>query len=252
MFFIAAKVIVYMLLPPAIILIFLVLGLSLGKDNRFIGRLFIASGVLLLYFLSIDPVSDALINPLEGNYPAWKGTPVKADAIVVLGGGARDESWRGLGTVPSDVSLERVVTAVRVYRALHIPLVITGGNGDPSRRGIVEAKAMGRVAAGLGVPEKDMTILAGPRTTIESAAAAKSKVKGKRIVLVTSAFHMKRAVAMFKAQGFDPYPAPAGYMGEQRKLAFYSFIPRIDNFNTSAIALSEYLSLAWYGIMGRI
>ena len=72
--------------------------------------------------------------------------------------------------------------------------------------------------------------------------------KGRDIILVTSAFHLKRATAMFKKQGFRVIPAPAGYRYEQKKLTFFSFIPHAGNLADSSIALYEYASLLWYSL----
>lgn len=248
MIFTITRVLQIVLLPPGIFLILMAIGFLIKKDCRLLGKLLIASGFLLLYLVSIGPVADALIKPLENAYHPLTGTEtkIKADAIVVLSGGVRDISWLGLAPEPSEVSLERVVEGVRLFRFTHLPMMLVGGSGDPTKDAISEAEAMARTASGLGIAGKDMTVVGKARNTLESARAAKRVLKGKRIILVTSAFHMKRAAGLFKKQGFDVIPAPCGYRGEQRALSFISFIPRADNLYDSSTALNEYLSLAWY------
>jgi uncharacterized SAM-binding protein YcdF (DUF218 family) len=91
-----------------------------------------------------------------------------------------------------------------------------------------------------------------PRNTLESARAAKKLIKGNRIILVTSAYHMKRSSAMFRKQGFDVVPAPAGYRSEQQGLSLYSCIPRAGSLHDSSAALAEFLSLFWYTITGAM
>lgn len=236
-----------LLLPPAGLLLLMALGFVIMIICRTFGRLLVASGFILLYLVSIDPVGDALIRPLERAYNPLSAAPKdrKADVIVVLGGGVRDLAWAGLDPEPSEMSLERVVAAVRLYRSAHLPLVVVGG-GDPSKPDISEADSMARAASGLGVPRRDLIVIENARNTLESAAAAWERLKGERIILVTSAFHMRRAVGMFRKKGFQVIPAPCGYRSEKRALTIRSFIPRADCLHSSHAALAEYLSLAWY------
>ncbi len=241
-----------LVLPPADILLLLLFGILLIRSRRNLGRVFIAAGILLLYGLSISPVSFALIAPLEKSFRPVNVKLVKADVIVVLGGGTRDRSWLGLEPEPGGASLQRVVAAVKLHRALHIPMVITGGAGDPAQPELSDADAMARAALDLGVLERNIVIENKSRNTLESARSAGDMLKGKRIILVTSAYHMKRSAALFKKQGFDIVPAPTGYLAEHRPATFYAFIPNADSLSTSAVALSEHISFIWYSMKGDL
>jgi len=241
-----------LILPPAGILLLLLFGFVLVRSRRSPGRLFIAIGFLLLYGLSISPVSSALITPLEKDFRPVNVKLVKADVIVVLGGGTHNRSWLGLKPEPSGTSIQRVVAAVRLYEALHVPILFAGGTGDLAQPHLSDSDAMARTAMDLGVLEKDIRIENKSRNTLESARAVKDVIKGNRILLVTSAFHMKRSVALFKKQGFEVVPAPTGFRGGQGPFLFFSFIPDMDNLSSSSIALSEYLSLGWYSLTGDL
>lgn len=244
--FIIAKTILYLALPPAGPLILAAAGFLVLRRCRGLGRFLIASGFILLYLLSINPVSNALLKPLETSAPPWKNEKVRADAIVVLGGGVKDLSWLKLPSEPSCSALERVVLAVRLYRALHVPLVFVGGNGDPARTTTPEADVLAHAARALGVPARDIRIENKSKNTIEGARALKDIISGKRLVLVTSAFHMKRSSALFAKQGFTVFPAPAGYKREEQSFSLYSFLPRAGNLDSSSTAIAEYLSLFWH------
>jgi uncharacterized SAM-binding protein YcdF (DUF218 family) len=252
MSFIITKILLSLILPPASLILLMAAGFLIITFKRILGGVLIVSGFLLLYLLSISPVSDCLLKTLERSTPPVHERRGQADAIVVLGGGVRDLSWLELEPQPSATSIERLVAGVRLYREFHVPLVIIGGNGDPFEQEIKEAGAMGRIAKGIGVPDKDMVTENAPRSTLESARAAKKLIKGNRIILVTSAYHMKRSSAMFRKQGFDVVPAPAGYRSEQRGLSLYSCIPRAGSLHDSSAALAEYLSLFWYTITGAM
>lgn len=251
---IVARTLQSLLLPPGGLLLLMAAGFAIKGICRMFGRLLVATGFILLYLVSIGPVSDALIRPLERAYPPFdmKQKGKNADAIVVLSGGVRDLAWIGLDPEPSETSLERVVAAISLARSAHLPLVLVGGSGDPSKPGISEAEAMARVALSLGVPRRDLVVIGKAQNTLESAAAVGERLKGKRIILVTSGFHMRRSVGMFRKKGFQVIPAPCGYRGEQNALTFRSFIPRADCLYTSHFALAEYLSLAWYTVSGDL
>lgn len=250
--FIFLKIVQRLILPPANILLLLLFGFLLIRHHRNLGRLFITAGFLLLYGLSISPVSSALIAPLERDYRPVNVRLVKADVIVVLGGGAIDRSWLGLPPEPGEGSIQRVAAGVKLYRALHIPLLLTGGTGDPEQPQLSDADAMARAAMDLGVLEKDIVIENKSRNTLESAMAVKGMLKGNRILLVTSAYHMKRSVALFEKQGFEVVPAPAGFRSELRPLTYLSFIPYAGNLSCSSLALAEYLSFSWYSMTGGL
>ncbi len=245
--FIFLKTALFLILPPASLVIIMAAGFLIGS-RRILGRLLITVGFLLLYLLSISPVSDVLLQPLETGFPPWKDGSAKADAIVVLGGGVRDLAWLEQPFEPSCSSKERVVRGITIYRKHRLPLVFLGGNGDPSRTAGPEADAMARTALELGVPARDVKAENKSRNTLESAKALKGMIKGRDIILVTSAFHLKRASAMFKKQGFRVMPAPAGYRYEQKKLTLYSFIPHAENLDDSSTAVYEYACLLWYSL----
>jgi uncharacterized SAM-binding protein YcdF (DUF218 family) len=250
--FVITKILLSLILPPASLVIIMAIGLFTIPFKRMFGSIMIASGFLLLYLFSITPVSDFLLKTLESYAPPIHEMRRQTDAIVVLAGGVRDLSWVNLEPQPSATSIERLVDGVRLYRELHVPLVIIGGNGNPFEQQIKEAESMGRVAKGIGVPDKDMIIENEPRNTLESAIVAGKLINGRHIILVTSAYHMKRASAMFRKQGFDVTPEPAGYRSEQKGISLYSLVPRAGSLYDSSAALAEFLSIFWYTITGAL
>jgi uncharacterized SAM-binding protein YcdF (DUF218 family) len=250
--FIISKVLLYLLLPPASLLLLMLAGFILLRRHRNAGRVLIAAGIVLLYALSLNPVADRLIKPLEASYLPLSEDLVKADAIVVLGGGARDLSWVPAGPEPSEGSLERLVGAVQLARKHHLPLVMSGGTGDPKPGTVLEANAMANVAIRLGIPAKDIVIENRSRNTWENAEAVQKLLPGKTVVLVTSAFHMRRSLAMFKKQGFSVLPAPVGYRSLTRHGSFTDYLPQASALATSSMAIAEHFSLAWYRMTGKI
>lgn len=252
--FIVSKIILNLSLPPSILLIIIGAGFLMRKRQPRLGNALILSCFFLLYLLSILPVSDALIRPLESDFPPLKDTSLNPlDPIVVLTGGATDLSWLGLRPVPSETSLARLIYGVTLYRQMPgAILIVSGGSGNPGAPEISEAGAMKDVAISLGVPGRDILVEQNSRNTLENVRALKRVIGGKRIILITSAFHMKRAVAMFSRVGINVIPAPTDYMSEQKGISFYGLIPKAGNLENSSIAIYEYLCLLWYGVRGGI
>ena len=252
MSFEVVKTLSMLFLPPAGLFIMMAAGFLILGFLRNLGKFLIAAGFILLYALSIGPVSEALLKPLETSAPPFAEKQVHVDAVIVLGGGVRDLSWLELPSQPSCTSLDRIVLGVSLYRKLHVPLVLVGGNGDPSRIKDGDADAMEHAALALGVPAKDIRVENKSKNTLEGAKALRKIITGKKLLLVTSAYHMKRAQAMFVKQGYTVLPAPAGYLEERTELSFYSFIPHSDALSASSMAIREYLSLIWYALHGDI
>jgi uncharacterized SAM-binding protein YcdF (DUF218 family) len=144
------------------------------------------------------------------------------------------------------------VGAVQLARKHHLPLVMSGGTGDAKPGTVLEADAMANVAMRLGIPAKDIVIENRSRNTWENAQAVQKILPGKTIILVTSAFHMRRSVAMFKKQGFSVLSAPAGYLSQTRHGSYTDCLPQAEALATSSTAIAEYISLSWYGMTGKI
>lgn len=254
MAFLLSKVILFVLLPPASLIIVMVLGVLLIRRYPRLARIFIVCGLSILYLISIRPISDALIRPLESSFPPLKVSSINSvNAIVVLAGGAADLSWAGIGPKPSRVSLSRLVYGMTLCKQISgAKLIVSGGSGDPQNPDISEADAMKDVAVSLGVPAADIIIENRSRNTIESVKALKGFIGERKTILITSAYHMKRSAAMFRKMGMNVVPAPTDYMSEQKKVSLYSLIPTANHLLTSSTAFYEYISFSWYRLNGKL
>ncbi|NPA32072.1 MAG: YdcF family protein [Aquificae bacterium] len=241
MSFTLKKLIAYLILPPGIFILsfLLVYLLSRKKLVRFISL----SSALSLYLLSIEPVKDALFYPLESPY--WDKKPESADAIVILGGGAYNNGR----LKPS--SYRRLVAGFLLYRKLRVPLIVSGG---ASLGSIPEAEEMRELLRAFGVP-RDMVFAELRSTdTAQNARFVKEickKLGCKRVALVTSAFHMKRALSLFRRAGLDAVPAPTDFRFEGR-YNLYSLFPKYSVLYDSSTAVREYLALLFYKLKGLL
>lgn len=254
MFFIISKVVLFLLLPPSSLIIVMISGLLLIKRYPRVARGLIVGGLVLLYLLSIRPVSDRLLKLLESGFPSLKDASASsANTIVILTGGAVDLSWLGISPKPSRASLSRLVYGITLYKQISgAKLVLSGGSGDPRKPDISEVDAMRDMALALGIPAEDMFVEKDSRNTLESVQALNRLLKGKKIILVTSASHMRRSAAIFRKLGMDVIPAPTDYKSEQKWGGLYDFIPNATALLFSSTAIYEYMGLAWYGLAGNL
>lgn len=207
------------------------------------GKVLLTLSWLSLLLLSIQPVADRLLIPLENQYPTYREkTPI--DYIVVLGGGyTYNADWAPSSNLFPN-SLPRVTEGVRLYRGHPgAKIIFTGGQAVSNP--VASAKVASIVAESLGVPEQDIIILSQARDTIEEAQAVAQIVDQKKLLLVTSANHLPRAMKIFKSAGLNPIPAPAN------QLATLGPLNPWEKTFPSAYYLS-HSERAWYETLGNI
>jgi len=208
------------------------------------------------FLFSTGPVANRLLEPLESMYPAFSADMIDAGKIayiVVLGGGhVSDPRWPVTSQI-SEAGLGRVVEGVRLYRALpNTTLLFSGWGGDDP---VSTAEVAAEVAKILGAAVEAITTVPQPRDTAEEARFIKEIVEDRPFVLVTSASHMPRSMALFQKQGMQPIPAPAQPLVKNReaiKVSPGSFFPSPGNLDKSARAIHEYLGIVWGKLRGLI
>ncbi len=227
------------------IFLLFVLGVLLGgamlRRRWWAGGWALAFGLGGVYLLSTAPGMNLLLRPLEEQHPALSFPPA-VSAIVVLSGGENFRPARPvLNSLPPS-TLARVVEGVRLFFALEgkPTLWFVGGEGFEGSG----VPLMAQAAWELGVPKEKVRWLTASRNTWEDAALVAQHLSGP-FILVTSAFHMPRALRCFWAQGLTPIPAPCDLRAAAPR-GVRSYIPSVQNLSASALALREHLALLWY------
>jgi len=130
-----------------------------------------------------------------------------------------------------------------------VPLIFVGGAGIPGRK--AEAPLMAKAAEALGVPREAMAWEASSRNTYENALAVKEILGGEPFVLVTSAFHMPRAVGVFRKAGFPVTPWPVDYKTAGNEKPGFAEDNALDSLRNVTVGIREWIGLAAYRIAGR-
>lgn len=237
MSFLLKKLFVSFLLPPG------VFALGFGLLGLLSRRRLWLSLSLCFYLLGIEPLKDLFVLPLEVGIKVPSVQVLeKADHYVLLGGGVK--GYRDpLGVyVLERHTAYRVLTALRLYRLYPKPIVVSGGPlfGLPS-----EAQAIRAILLEMGVREEHILLEEGSRDTGENALFAFRVSFERRLsrpVLITSAFHMKRALRLFRRYFPEVIPFPSDFLSE-RKYSPLSFFPLPKNLYDIGLALKEYFGI---------
>jgi uncharacterized SAM-binding protein YcdF (DUF218 family) len=174
---------------------------------------------------------------------------IHGDVIILLGGGANDRTKDLTGTgSPSDEMMSRVVTAVRVQKRTGLPVIVSGGAFRETD--IPEAIIVQRLLKDLGVHQEKIILEDKSRDTGENGrfvAELCARHGFRNPLLVTSAYHMKRSLLIFRRNRLTVTPLPAGFRSaEHLEFTPYTLMPGVSNLAVTAAALHEYLGLAYY------
>jgi uncharacterized SAM-binding protein YcdF (DUF218 family) len=252
MSFLLTKLLPLVIYPLGLVIILCLSGVLLGlKGFKRCAILSVLLAVGLLWVSSTAVCADFILGSLENKYPpvVVEDLPV-ADAIVILGG-----MTRGVvpGTGSSDLggSVDRLFQGAKLYRTKKAPFVILAGGGVPGH--VSEAELMAEVLAVLGVPRNAMLLESRSRNTYQNGVNILPILQAQgldRVLLVTSASHMKRAIAVFEALGVDVIPAATDYQVVEKVPSCLDWLPDAESLSSTTKGIKEYVGLAVYLVRG--
>ena len=268
MFVFLSKMLPNLIYPAGFITLLLLAGLIFCRSAKAKN---IILWVLLVYIMIAgNKLPGAfLIRQLEQTYPPYDGSET-ADAIVVLGGGTITKS-NPRQIVEVNGAGDRMIYAVQLYREGAADKLLLGGSYIDWRDGVVEtekgisspASEMAEILSMFDIPEEAMLVQDRSVNTAEEAvedAKILSELGLNKIILVSSATHMRRAVPLFEKQGLEVIPAPTDYSFSDQEwenllrfdwaTAYTFIIPNISNISGFQNALKEYIGYTVYKFRG--
>ncbi len=252
-----SKVFSLLVFPLSLGLFLLIAGLVLRRWRPRLGLAATLLGLLVLWVPSTPACSAWLLGSLEAPYPPQTAeAALPADAIVVLGGGLSAPAPAHPYPDLNDAA-DRVLHAARLYRAGKAPRIIVSGGALPwLGDGGPEAPAMQALLESWGVPPEAILVEPGSQNThqnaVETAALLDREGLGP-VLLVTSAFHMRRALATFRTAGVRAIPAPTDHTALGRApSSLLRWFPDAEALARSTRAVKEYVGYAVYRWTGRI
>jgi len=255
-FFLASKII-WVLVQPLNSLVICLVG---WLGCRRLGRRRLAGFFLLVLVLYggailLTPLPDLALRTLENRFPVPPAVAAEDIAgIIVLGGATADGAVAAArGEASLNGSVERLTSALALHRAMpDKPFVVSGFSGRLNPRGWNEAEITAQFFRQQGVDPASVRFEAESRNTAENArltAALVGQDEARPWLLITSAWHMPRAVASFRAEGLRVLAYPVDYRTEPGHLVWPRGID--DSLDRAGMALHEWLGLLAYYVTGR-
>ena len=250
------KLLTQFAMPLGLALVIGLLALLFWRYRR-LARILVLVQVGVLVICSMPLVANQLAVWWESGFPpmAVELSPT-ADAVVILGGATGSAQVPRLVTELTDSS-DRVLHGARLFRAGKVPLVIvSAGNLPWLDSGVPEAHGIRDLLVEWGVEGSAVLLDKGSRNTYENALNTRERVAAHgmdRVLLVTSAWHMRRAVATFRTVGIDVIPSPTDFLGSwSSHLNLLDLLPSSGALEVTTVVLKEMLGILYYRWRGWI
>lgn len=260
MFFWLKKLLGYWVNPVPVFVILLVVAALLLRSKRRarLGRTLVTITAVLFLLLANKLVSTALVRPLETRYPAipeLTASALPADVakcryVVVLGSGNADTPGLSAFDELSVSGRARITEAVRILHALPGAQLIVSGPAVDSP--ISHATVLERTAISLGVDPSRIQRIEHARDTEDESLAVKRRVGDAPVMVVTSAWHMPRAMALFRAAGVPAVACPTDYCSQwDGRFHWRDLIWDVESVDRSTVAIRERVGYVWISLRGK-
>jgi len=254
--FTLAKILAFLAQPSTVAAIAIAAGLALYGRGR-LPRLAAAlawGGLAFLVIAGLSPAANLLVVPLEQRFAGVKA-PERVDGIIILGG--FEDGWvsAGRGGLAVNESAERLTEGLRLaLRHPEAKVVFTGGVGGLWPGSLDATQAFAAYFRDAGIAESRLVLEGRSRNTYENAVLTRELVtpkSGENWLLVTSAYHMPRAIGLFRKAGFDVIAYPVDYRtrGPDDVARPFERIPA--GLQRMDLAVGEWLGLVAYRLLGR-
>ncbi len=261
MFFYIAKGLWFLLQPSTLIALLIGYGAILIWTGwaRW-GRRFVTIGAILLLIAGLSPLGNALVLPLEDRFPrADLAAPPPPTGFIVLGGVEDRLVGEARGAPALNEAAERIIEAVMLARRFpEAKIAFSGGDAGILYKSGSEAEGAQTLLTALGVPQDRLILEAKSRDTYENAVYLKQEFTrdgelgpGKRWLLITSAYHMPRAMGAFRQAGFAVEPWPVDYRTRGKADLTRPFDKVSEGLRRVDMASREWVGLLAYWLTGR-
>jgi uncharacterized SAM-binding protein YcdF (DUF218 family) len=256
MFFFVAKILGFFALPSNALIVLGLVGVAIAvfRGGRAGGKLIVASLILLAIY-GFSPLANALMLPLEQRFPPWDASRGAPAGIIVLGGAFDTVVAATRDEIPLTDAAERMTASAALARKYpQARVIFTGGTGTLVYDGPTEGELARRFYASLGIAADRITIEEESRDTAENALLTRPLADpkpGEHWLLVTSAYHMPRAIGAFRRVGFAVEAYPVDYRTRGVEDLARPFPSLGEGLRRGDIAVREWIGLLMYRLAGR-
>ena len=226
--FLAKKIVSFMLYPLSIAILLALAGFALFKRHKRAAKILFVTSFVWIFLISSSFFSNWLLAGLESEYKPIKELPKGVEYIVLLGGDSKRRAWE----------------ALRLYRLATNAKIITSGYSAKGQ--VPEAQKSAKLLESVGVAKEDILMQSDVKDTIEEAESLKRRLGEQPFFLVTSAYHMPRAMRIFRKFRLNAIAAPTDF-NDPAEGGVISLLSGRELDKTQK-ALHEYLGLLWLKI----
>lgn len=229
------------------------LGLALSIFRPRAGLMLAALGLASFAIAALSPLGNLLLTPLEQRFPAGQYPPHPLDGIIVLGGSYDTVSHAYVSTIVLQEDSEPMAVMIDLARRYPEAKIVISGGTDGGSPGPSEASIIEEYFVSFGIQPERIITEGQSQTTEENArytARLIHPTASSRWMLVTSGYHMPRAIGAFRKAGFEVSGYPAGHRTHGWNDIWRAASTGADNLRRLDIALHEWLGLADYKLKG--
>ena len=246
-----SKLIWIVLSPLNLLLIFLVIGIFFMIINmRIVSITFYTISIVFFITVSVFPTGNLILFKLESSYPALTKPPLHIDGILILGGPSNPALTRDHGQVSFNEAGERLTESVRLIKNYSSAKIIFAGGFSKLSHSYVAKKFFSE----MGIDVSNIIFESKSRNTFENMLYSKKIINPKKSenwLLVTSAFHMSRAINVADKLGWTFIPYPVDFRTSNKFINFKPSLDFLDNINSFDLASHEVVGLISYYLLGR-
>ena len=235
-----------MLISPLMVVVFLlVLGI------KFKSKKFTISGIIILLICSLPIVSKNLINYIEINYkPIQASNMDKADAIIVLSGMIKPINTNNGYKYEFYKSVNRFFAGIELFKNNKANFIVFTRGKYPWSVGKPEGEYLKELAISYGIPENNIILTENVENTDQEAKAVKKLFpeKNTKLILVTSASHMPRALKVFQAADLEVIEYPVDFKSNSNNFTLIDLIPSAGAFSGTSYFVREIIGRIYYKI----
>jgi len=236
--FILKKTLSSFLMPLSLGLLILAIGLwYLYQHKVKKAKIIISIAFIWIALISSAPIANTLLAPLEKKYPQFKKEEYSniiknIEYIVLLGGDAPNRTWE----------------ALRLYHLLPNTKIITTGYSIDKH--ISDAQKSANLLIQSGISSADILVYNRPKDTKEEAVVIQDLLGETPFILISSAYHLPRAIKLFEDKGLSPIPAPTDWRVENKDRLFS--IPDGKQLYKTQRAWHEYIGVVWSSLVNYL
>lgn len=238
------KILALVFSPLFLVIVIIIIGSCLKSRKT------ILIGVIILIFFSLPVVSIKLVDFIENDYSYSDVSDIKnADAIVVLGGMVHPIKKNDKIIYEFGDEVDRIIAGINLYKEKKASSLILTRGKVPWSIGLSEGEVLKNFAIASGVLGEDIILTNNVQNTEQEAKEIAKILKRKnKIILITSAYHMPRAIKIFNSFDIQTFPFPVDFKNSATKMNILHFIPTAGSFYKTNFVVREVIGRIYYNL----